>query len=189
MTMLPRGWSGGGDLLFQMVDSRGLITLWTTAAGTRQEPVAFKNDAFNYGHATVSPDGRWIAYATDVSGGYEVYVDSFPAAGRRWPVPGSAGGREPRWRHDGKELYYLSADAVLVATTFEPGDRPTFGDPKPLFRLRLPSTIVPRPLAAHYDVARDGRFLAAVAVSDAPATAPITVSINATAALRQGPGK
>ena len=190
LTMLPRGWSADGALLFQMVNSSGLISLWTTRTGTRQEPVAFKNDAFNYSHASVSPDGRWIAYATDVSGRYEVNVDSFPTAGRRSPVPGGAGAHEPRWRHDGKELYYLSADGMLVATTFEPGDRPTFGDPKPLFRLRLPSTIVPRPLATHYDVARDGRFLAAVAVSDASVVAaPVTVTINATAALRQVPGK
>jgi serine/threonine protein kinase len=190
MPMSPRGWSADGAVLFQMVNRSGLISLWTAATSTRQAPVAFKDDGFNYSHATVSPDGRWIAYATDISGRYEVYVDSFPTAGRGSPVPGSAGAREPRWHPDGKELYFVSVDGMLVATTFQPGDRPAFGDPKPLFRLRLPSTLVPRPLVTHYDVARDGRFLAAVTVSDAPVVAPpVTVSINATAALRQPAGR
>ncbi len=187
MPLTPRGWAADGHVVFQMVNSRGLVSLWMTAPGTRQEPVAFKDDAFNYFHASLSPDGQWIAYATDVSGQSEVYVDSFPTAGSRRPVPGSVGGREPRWRHDGKEIYFISNDGMLVAAAVVPGDRPAFGDPKPLFRLRVPGTIVPRPLGVHYDVARDGRFLAALVEGEAARVAAVvTISLNATAALRQG---
>lgn len=188
--MWRRGWSADGRFLFQVMDTRGLMSLWITSPETRLEPVAFKGDVFNYNHADLSPDGRWVAYASDLSGRYELYVDSFPTPGRRRPVPGSAGGREPRWRHDGRELSYVSADSMLVAVAVTPGDVPAFGDPQPLFALRLPGPVVNRPTVTHNDVARDGRFLAAVVERDAPVVSePVTVSLNATAALRQSAGR
>ncbi len=74
-----------------------------------------------------SPDGRWVAYQTNESGRFEVVVQPFPAAGSKWQVS-TAGGVAPRWRADGKELYFLAPDATLMAvpvtaagTSFEAG--------------------------------------------------------------------
>jgi eukaryotic-like serine/threonine-protein kinase len=180
----PGGWAADGRIVFQLFDSRGLWSLWTKVADGREAAVAFKNDAFNYGHATLSPDGRWIAYVSDVSGRFEVYIDSFPTPGRQRPVPGSVGGREPRWRHDGRELYFVSDDSRLMAVAVTvPGQA---SEPQPLFPVRLPNSAGPRLGIRQYDVARDGRFLAVVVEKEAPVVTPlVTVSLNATAALRR----
>ena len=101
---------------------------------------------------------------------------------------GSVGGREPRWRHDGGELYFVSDDSRLMAAAVTvPGQA---SEPQPLFPVRLPDSAGPRLGIRHYDVARDGRFLATVVEKEAPAVTPmVTVSLNATAALRQRAGK
>jgi serine/threonine protein kinase len=186
-TVWPSDWSDAGHFLFEVTDARALSGLWMTSPETRKEPVSFRSDAFNYRNASLSSDGRWIAYVSDLSGRNEVYVDSFPTPGRRRAVPGSAGGREPRWSHNGKELYYLSADSELVAIGVTTGAVPAFGDPEQLFAVRLSPPDLTLPFIRHYDVARDGRILAVMIDSKVtPASPPTIVSLNATAALRQG---
>src|SRR5258708_35442407 len=65
-------------------------------------------------HGQFSPDGRFVAYSSNESGKFEVYVQTFPPSDRKWPVS-TGGGYEPRWRRDGRELYYLSEDRKLMA--------------------------------------------------------------------------
>jgi Tol biopolymer transport system component len=127
--------------------------------------------------ASFSPDGRWVAYQTNESGRFEVVVQPFPDAGGKWQVS-TAGGVAPRWRADGKELYFLAPDATMMAvpvtaagTSFE------HGTPVVLFRARIVdggTVAVNRP---EYAVARDGRFLINQPVADAT-TAPITLILN-----------
>ncbi len=64
--------------------------------------------------AALSPDGRWVAYQTNESGRFEVVVQPFPDAGGNWQAS-TAGGAAPRWRADGKELYFLAPDATMMA--------------------------------------------------------------------------
>ena len=64
-----------------------------------------------------SPDGRWIAYASNESGRMEVYVQGFPSAGDRWQVS-TTGGSQPRWRGDGAELYFVAGNGMLMAASF-----------------------------------------------------------------------
>src|SRR5712664_2185853 len=71
-------------------------------------------------NAQFSPDGRWVAYASNETGRMEIYVFAFPTANGRWQLP-SVGGQEPRWRQDGKELFYLSAEGKMMAVTVNPG--------------------------------------------------------------------
>jgi Tol biopolymer transport system component len=132
-----------------------------------------------------SPDTKWIAYSSDESGRRDVYVQGFvpdhvPAAGiGKWQIS-TAGGDKPRWRRDGKELFYIALDGKMMAvpvkssaTTFEPGLA------IPLFETHVTGFIP-------YDVAPDGRFLLNTVAQDAAAnTSPITVVLNWTAGLKK----
>lgn len=114
---------------------------------------------FNEFHPKVSPDGRWLAYTSDESGETEVYVRRFDAAtagvGRRWQISLN-GGSHPKWRRNGKELFFLAADRKLTAVCVHPGTDFSAGSPQPLFQTRLPLTV----FLKGYDVAPDGeRFL------------------------------
>ena len=129
--------------------------------------------------ARVSPDGRWIAFASDRSGRYEIEVSRFPEPGQRYPVSVDGGGY-PRWRADGRELYFLSADGRLMATTFSAGPRPTIGPPAPLFEARLIAHPDRGIFAGYeYDVAADGsRFPINRLVSPPEASMTVIVGWN-----------
>ena len=104
---------------------------------------------------TVRADGRMIAYNSDESGRWEVYIATFPGFTQKRLVS-LAGGMQPRWRRDGKELYYLAADGTLMAAEIASEGPPMSGMPRPLFRTRLS----PSPNVPQYDVTADGsRFL------------------------------
>jgi len=106
-------------------------------------------------------------------------VETFPRSDRKWPVS-AGGGYEPRWRADGREIYYLSEDRKLVAVSV--GDGPSFGIPKPLFQTRVHDRVNAN--RTHFVPSRDGqRFLVNVATDTA--ASPITVVINWTATLKK----
>ncbi len=127
--------------------------------------------------AQLSPDGRWVVYQTNESGRFEVVVQPFPDAGGKWQVS-TAGGVAPRWRADGKELYFLAPDATLMAVPVTAaGASFEAGTPVALFPTRIVgggNVTVNRP---QYAVARDGRFLINQPVGDGTA-APITLILN-----------
>ena len=127
--------------------------------------------------AQLSPDGRWVAYQTNESGRFEVVVQPFPDAGGKWQVS-TAGGVAPRWRADGKELYFLAPDATMMAVPVTAaGTSFAAGTPTALFRARVVdggSIAANRP---QYAVARDGRFLINQPVGEATAV-PITLILN-----------
>jgi eukaryotic-like serine/threonine-protein kinase len=126
-----------------------------------------------------SPDGRWIAYMSPESGSAEIYVQPFPGPGERKRVS-TNGGVQPKWKRDGRELYYLLPNGTLMAVEMTVGTTIEPGIPRPLFQTRL----TPSAIADQYAVAADGqRFLVLTPVGDAPET-PITVVFNWTAALK-----
>lgn len=103
----------------------------------------------------VSPDGRWIAFNSDESGKWEVYVASFPDFTHKRQVS-NAGGVQPEWRTDGKELFYLSPDGKMMAVDVKSGTFLETGVPKALFQTRLS----PSPFVSEYCVTKNGqRFL------------------------------
>ena len=108
-----------------------------------------------------SPDGRWVAYASDESGRSEIYVRPFQGTGGQWQVS-TGGGVTPLWRRDGKELYYIAPDARLMAVGFATvstaGAAPAIGTPTALFQTRiLYGGTNPVGTTRQYDVAPDGR--------------------------------
>ena len=125
-----------------------------------------------------SPDGRFVAYASNATGRYETYVQPFPPTGARWPVS-NKGGRQPLWRKDGKELFFVSDDSKLYSVEVKPGDTFDYGPPRFLFDMRTNVQNVRN----SYIPSDDGqRFLVNVVLDTA--AAPIHVIRNWTASLK-----
>src|SRR5215467_8363462 len=97
-----------------------------------------------------SPDGKWVAYASNETGKWEIYVTSFPEARGKWQVS-KGGGEQPRWRGDGKELFYLSSDSKMMAVPVTTGATFDAGAPVALFQVTLRQPISSRDQFA-YDV-------------------------------------
>ena len=111
---------------------------------------------FNQQGARLSPDGRWLAYDSDESGINEIFIRSFPEAGERRQVS-QGGGQQPRWRGDGRELFYVSPDRKVMSVEVRAGATLETGVPRPLFQTRIMPLVEAR---NHYDVTSDGqRFL------------------------------
>jgi eukaryotic-like serine/threonine-protein kinase len=127
-------------------------------------------------NAQFSPDGRWLAYASNETGGWEIYVSPFPSGAGKWQVS-SAGGQEPRWRQDGKELFYVSAEGKMMALAVTAGASFKADSPVALFQThRRPPVSLPDVFS--YDVSGDGqRFLILTKVDEANA-APLSVLLN-----------
>ena len=139
---------------------------------------------FNEHHGRLSPDGRWLAYASDESGKLEVYVQGFPVPGTRWRVS-TDGGIEPRWRRDGKELFYQSAQGTLMAVIVKPGATFAATVPHALFKMpiTIPTTLV-QDQRKYLPTADGQRFL--INVDLAETGPPLnTVVLNWPAALRR----
>jgi len=145
-----------------------------------RKPRPYLATTFDERDAQFSPDGRWMAYASNESGLLQVYVQSIPAGGSKFQIS-SAGGSQPRWRRDGKELFYISADAKLMAVELKINNTFEAGSPKALFDLDLSATAAGR---WAYQPAADGqRFLV---LSNARSASPlITIVLNWQAGLRK----
>jgi eukaryotic-like serine/threonine-protein kinase len=115
--------------------------LWVLPMQGEPKPQPFLTTPFDEGFARFSPDGRWVAYHSDESGRYEVYVREFvtqsgaPGAGGKWMVS-KDGGRAPYWRNDGKELVYVNVPTgQVMSVSVEPGATFKAGVPRELFRV------------------------------------------------------
>jgi Tol biopolymer transport system component len=163
----------GQSLLYYASSPRGQ-DLWQLHLTGNAAPTRLVDSAANEIHGRLSPDERWLAYASDESGTWEVYVQSFPEAKSRLTVSAS-GGAEPIWRSDGRELYYLAEDHSLMAVDVTPGPTLRLTRPTVLFR---PSVVgEPATYRSHYAVTADGqRFL--VDVLRDPISDPITLLLN-----------
>jgi len=123
-----------------------------------------------------SPDGHWVAYASNETGTWEVYVASFPDPHGKWQVS-SGGGQQPRWRGDGKELFYLSPDGKMMAVPVTLGNSVETGTPTTLFQAHPRQQISSLDVFT-YDVSRDGqRFLINTRVERTQAS-PMSVVLN-----------
>jgi Tol biopolymer transport system component len=123
-----------------------------------------------------SPDGKWVAYASNESGKWEIYLTSFPEARGKWQVS-TGGGEQPRWRGDGKELFYLSSDSKMMAVSVGTGSNFDAGTPVALFQSTPRQPVLVYDLFV-YDVSRDGqRFLINTPVNQAD-THPMSILLN-----------
>jgi eukaryotic-like serine/threonine-protein kinase len=127
-------------------------------------------------NAQFSPDGRWVAYASNETGSMEIYVSPFPNASGKWQVS-SGGGQEPKWRQDGKELFYISAEGKMMAVAVKTGASFEASSPVVLFQTHRRQPVSAQDVFS-YDASGDGqRFLINTKVDEANA-APLSVLLN-----------
>ena len=176
-TKMPYDWSRDGRfLLYSSFDGRGMLgaRFWALPVspghGGDSAPVAPPSEIASSspgkeeGQAEISPDGRWMAYVSDVSGSPQVFVRPFPHGAGRWLIS-TNGGFEPKWRGDGRELFYLASDQMLMAVDVDAGATFSAGQPHPLFRTNLMGAYLGSPfpngrVRNEYAVTPDGqRFL------------------------------
>ncbi|MGE0445295.1 MAG: TIR domain-containing protein [Vicinamibacterales bacterium] len=179
----PMAWSPDGRFVLYMQDQGGESDMWVLPMFGDRKPAPYVVAPGVQGGPAFSSDGRWVAYASDESGRTEVYVTPFPRADRKWQVS-SAGGRGPRWRHDGKEIFFTALDSTLMAAAVSGGGAAfEVAGTTALFTVKVPSAN-----ARVFDVSADGqRFLITEGAADPLASGPITVIVNWPALLKKKP--
>jgi Tol biopolymer transport system component len=180
---IPDDWSSDGQLIvYETLNLKTRKDLWVLPMSGDRQPFPFLQTEFNEQQAQLSPDGKWIAYTSNESGALEVYVQTFPASGGgKWRVS-TAGGCQPRWRRDGRELFYLSADRKLMAMDIKLGATFEAAVPKTLFATRVLSLTDFRNT---YDVTADGKRFLINSTMEEPDSSPISVVVNWTADLKR----
>jgi len=149
-------------------------------------PRLARDDSEAGGSFSPSADGRaprWIAYTSDETGRDEVYVRTFPVGDQKWLVS-TAGGWQPHWRQDGRELFYVTLDGTLMAVDVKGGSAFQSGTPHLLFQTGIPPWNGPPEVpTSSYAVSKDGRFLINGSVEGATAP-PVTIATNWLSSLR-----
>lgn len=139
--------------------------------------------SFDEGDGRWSPDGRWLAYTSNESGVWDVYVQPFPALDRKWRISPD-GGSQPKWRADGKELYYVGPDQRLMAVPVTADSGFRAGVPTALFPLRMVPFPPTQPRQQYAVAANGDRFLVNTFVEPL-VPPPVTIVLNWTAALKK----
>jgi eukaryotic-like serine/threonine-protein kinase len=174
--IIPNSWSlDDQQILFtHQITSGEYLELLPAASG---EPTRFLTSKGSETNGQISPDGKWVAYASDESGAWEIYVTSFPGAAGKWQVS-RGGGSEPRWRGDGKEIFYVAPNGILMAVPVNGEGTFATGTPAPLFQVHGRAPISSTDVFT-YDVAKDGkRFLVNRYVKSGHVP-PLTILLNA----------
>ena len=171
----PLDWSRDGRyLLFRQISPQTGHDIFVLPTDGERKPFPFLHTAAMENGGALSPDGRWIAYNSDESGRYEVYVESFPTHGGKRQIS-PAGGSGPRWRSDGKELYYHSLDGRVMAISVTADGGPfATGTPTPLFAFRAAGTMT----VPSYAVTRDGQRFLLSAIIENDSRAALSVVQN-----------
>jgi Tol biopolymer transport system component len=174
--IIPNSWSlDNQQILFtHQITSGEYLELIPAAGG---EPTRFLTSKGSETNGQISPEGKWVAYASDESGVWEIYVTSFPGAAGKWQVS-RGGGSEPRWRGDGKEIFYIAPSGMLMAVPVNGEGIFATGTPAPLFQVHGRAPISSTDVFT-YDVAKDGkRFLVNRYVKPGHVP-PLTILLNA----------
>ena len=179
---VPMSFSPDGQLLaFTESNPTTNLDIWILHLKDRKsEP--FLRTPFRESAPRFSPDGRWLAYTSNESGQTEVYVRPYPGPGGKWPIS-TAGGTEPVWNPNGREIFYRSGDKMMaVGVTTQPAF--SAGKPRMLFEGKYVATTGTKP---RYDVSADGQaFLMFKPVEqDQAAPTQINLVLNWTEELKQ----
>jgi Tol biopolymer transport system component len=161
--------TGGSNLVIVDVAAQKMTPFIATKASTT--------------NGQISPDGKWVAYASNESGEWEIYVTSFPSAQGKWQVS-RAGGNEPRWRPDGKEIFYIDPKGMLAAVGVSGDGTFSSGAPSPLFQIHGRAAISSTDLFT-YDVTKDGMRFLVNRYLKPDHVQPLTVVLNAAAGMKK----
>ena len=171
----PNDWSPDGK---SVIYERGSDLWILSLPDLKMTP--FSKASATLKNARFSPDGRWVAYGSNESGRWEIYVTSFPDAHGKWQIS-NGGGDQPKWRSDGKELFYITPDGKIMAAPVTVGANFDAGTPAVLFQAN-PREMVATSEQVTYDVSRDGqRFLINTQLKTG--TSPMSVVLNWTPKL------
>jgi dipeptidyl aminopeptidase/acylaminoacyl peptidase len=177
----PMSWSPDGQLLaFMEINPTTQRDIWVLRMGDRKAQ-PFLRTRFNETTPRFSPDGHWVAYVSDESGRFEVYVQPYPGPGGKWQIS-TEGGAEPTWSPNGRELFYRNVDKMMsVDITTQRGF--SAGTPRMLFEGRYAPPPVP---LTNYDISLDGqRFLMIKPSEQEAAPTKINVVLNWFEELKQ----
>jgi eukaryotic-like serine/threonine-protein kinase len=178
-------WSPDGQFIaYESLDPETGWDCWLLPVTGEHKPQAVLNTPFDERQLQFSPDERWIAYTSNLSGRNEVYIQRFPISGTPKLIS-SNGGVQPRWSRDGRELFYLALDQNLMTVPIKTSPAFAAGSPTALFRTHVEIAQAVSGSARNlYDVSPDGQhFLINTAVEHSPTET--TVVLNWTAALKR----
>jgi serine/threonine protein kinase/Tol biopolymer transport system component len=177
--IVPNSWNLDDKQIlcsYQQVATGSSLVLISVADG---KSTPFLNTQASATNGQISPDGKWVAYSSNESGDWQIYVTTFPAANGKWQVS-RGGGREPRWRGDGKEIFYIGARDMLTAVPVNADTTFASGNPTPLFQSHGRAQISSTDLFT-YDVTKDGHRFLMNRYSKPASIAPLQIILNAAA--------
>jgi len=171
-------WSPDGRyVIFSQPEAETGWDVWLLPLEGDQKPVPYVRSPFNELNGAISPDGRWMAYLSDESGRYELYVESFPTPGNRYPISVATGPAGIWWSPNGREMIVIGADWTILSVDIQTTPSFKAGAPRPLFKARQD--------VAAFTAAPDlWRFLVAVPAGEA-STSAITLEVNWPAELKK----
>ena len=181
--LIPNSWSLDGKEILGTLQLGGggsnLVVI--PVSGEKLTPFLVSHDSVTSGQ--ISPDGKWVAYASNETGDWEIYATTFPSAAGKWQIS-RGGGAEPRWRGDGKEIFYIGAHDMLMAVPVHTEGAFSTGAPAPLFQIHGRAEISSTDLFT-YDVAKDGKRFLVNRYTKPEHIAPLTIVLNDSAELQQ----
>jgi Tol biopolymer transport system component len=149
---IPGSWSPDGKVLaYSIIDPHLGYDIWTLTPSDHKTQI-FLQTKFNESAPQFSPDGRWLAYSSDESGRFEIYVVPYPGPGGKWQIS-SDGGREPLWNRNGRELFFRNGSKMMAAP-IDTQHGLSAGTPKMLFQGQYVTLANSTP---NYDVSPDGQ--------------------------------
>jgi eukaryotic-like serine/threonine-protein kinase len=177
---VPMDWSSDGRfLMYRTLDPKTSQDLWVLPMTGDTKPYPIVHSNFVESQGQFSPDAKWIAYQSNESGRYEIYVQPFPGLEGKFQIS-TNGGAQPRWRSDGKELFYIGLDDRLMAVPIQSssgGETLQPGMPFPLFMTRVGGALTVVTKQQQYVVSRDGQRFLMSNIVEGPAS-PIVVILN-----------
>jgi Tol biopolymer transport system component len=181
--LIPNSWSLDGKQILGTLQfgGGGSNLVLVPVSGEKLAPFLVSRASETSGQ--ISPDGKWVAYASNETGDWEIYATTFPGAAGKWQIS-RGGGTEPRWRGDGKEIFYIGAHDMLMAVPVNTELAFSTGAPAPLFQIHGRAEISSTDLFT-YDVAKDGKRFLVNRYLKPEHVAPLTVVLNDTAEFQK----